>query len=575
MQEPYYICAQPATFYYSWQVDAMLLSFQRYGNVSLERVHIVSSIPATGAPADEHFLKVAAKWAKYGVIFDFYKDTRGQHHYISSIRPHILKKHWQKYPFLEANNIFYHDCDIALTKPIDFGDMLSLDNKKNCYLSDTVSYIGGKYIKQKGHGILELMCDLVGDITPEEVLKREKEAGGAQYLLKPGINTQFWQDVYDDSENLFKEVSERVRDIKKIEPNWHEIQIWCADMWAVLWNLWKKGYKTPVVDELEFSWGTQTHSQWEKHAIFHNAGVIKEEKGKPFYKGKYQQPHMSPDKAPRPDKEWSSQRYYDLIVDAWTETNGKQPITHIAVVATNIYFILGLRFVRQFHKYCQENNIKYHFFSDIDPTPYLKEGINCQYYQEEHKSWQDATNSKFKNMLKIEMAAQDTLFYFDADTAINKPFSTTWFNLGEIVGGEHYGNRGYLSGNKGYDRNPKSKAYIPETDPDDKCTYYYGAFFGGKKTKIREFLADLSEWQNYDKTVLNYEPAVNDESYINKWFHIHEHETVPTTNFQFIISDKAGLPDTRIHRKVEDSVLQQLLTHKNDDWRIDNGQIVV
>lgn len=178
-------------------------------------------------------------------------------------------------------------------------------------------------------------------------------------------------------------------------------------------------------------------------------------------------------------------------------------------------------------------------------------------------------------MLKIEMAEEDTLFYFDADTAINKPFSTTWFNLGEIVGGEHYGNRGYLSGNKGYDRNPKSKAYIPETDPDDKCTYYYGAFFGGKNTKIREFLADLSEWQDYDKTVLNYEPVVNDESYINKWFHIHGHETVPTTNFQFIISDKAGIPDTRIHRKVEDSVLQQLLTHKNDDWRIDNGQIVV
>ena len=29
MRSLYYICAQPATYYYSWQVDAMLLSFKK------------------------------------------------------------------------------------------------------------------------------------------------------------------------------------------------------------------------------------------------------------------------------------------------------------------------------------------------------------------------------------------------------------------------------------------------------------------------------------------------------------------------------------------------------------------
>lgn len=572
MRSLYYICAQPATYYYSWQVDAMLLSFKKNGNVELNRVHVVSSIPRTGAGADEHFLKVADKWSNQGVLFEFYKDTRNDYSYISSIRPHLLKKHWEKHPWLVWQDIFYHDCDIALTKPLKLDDKLSSADNKTCFLSDTKSYISGKYISSKGHDILQDMCDIVGGITPDEVINREEEAGGAQYLIKPGLNADFWQAVYDDSEQLYKRISQKCNRIKRETPDWHEIQIWCADMWAVLWNLWKLGYKTPINEDLDFTWGTQTVAQWDKNAIFHNAGVVKETPGEPFYKSAYV--GNSPITAPRPNDKWASQRYYDLVQEALIETK-YSPTTHIAVVATNIYFTLGLRFIRQFHKYCKETNIKYHFFSDIDPTPYLKEGINCQYYQEEHKNWQDATNSKFKNMLKIEMAEEDTLFYFDADTAINKPFSTTWFNLGEIVGGEHYGNRGYLSGNKGYDRNPKSKAYIPETDPDDKCTYYYGAFFGGKNTKIREFLADLSEWQDYDKTVLNYEPVVNDESYINKWFHIHGHETVPTTKFQFIISDKAGIPDTRIHRKVEDSVLQQLLTHKNDDWRIDNGQIVV
>jgi len=997
MENIYYICAQPATFYYAWQVDAMLLSFKKYGNVDLTKVHIVSSVNVADPHPDLNFQKVENKWKEHGVVFDYYKDTRGQHSYISSIRPHILKKHWQKYPWLSENTIMYHDCDIALTKPIEFGDMLSHDNIKKCYVSDTKSYIGGKYIASKGHRILEEMCDIVG-ITPFEVMEREEEAGGAQYLLKPGIDAQFWQKVYEDSENLFEKISKRVREIKKSKPEWHEIQIWCADMWGVLWNLWKKGYETPIHPILEFAWGTQSMQNWNNLTIYHNAGVTKEDPGKPFYKGKYM--NLPPVKAPRPGDSWASQKYYDLVVDAWNETeysslnlsnsqheyfgdddrlsviykdvyltkNGviyltdeekelkgvnswtyvggwqpnqkssigkptreielatysrflwvgnighalfdglypiwcaflntghhgedfipitdkfdgnnpkaleavnkfsgnslleytslendevikikklvvgipntgnivmspdrklwgeeqlgamskfrsrfwnklgivkqhnpipkcaiidnkrfsdkdkeelnftrddmqieyvnwadflsfedqirylatldiqisgpgnaimytplmkpkatcinlgwlektqsntmrpnivieetdfeehefpafmeqsmlntqsdlniiyydrwecpninrvvidnylddiksknntginlakdgqiykkycesvenstevarmmtdlalfpeflvnehphclksgiidlellrkirkeynynenwviqtkkteKEPTVHIAVVATNAYFTLGLRFIRQFHIYCEEQNIKYHFFSDTDPTPYLKSGMNCQYYPEEHKSWQDATNSKFKNMLKIEMDEHDTLFYFDADTSVTRSFSTEWFNIGELVGGEHYGNRGFLSGNKGYDRNPKSKAYIPSTDPDDTCTYYYGAFFGGKKAKVREFLETLISWQQYDTDVLNYEPAVNDESYINKYFHVNHPAMVPTHKFSFNISDKGNpMTDTRIPVKVGYSNLKQLHTWKEEDWTIRDGQIIL
>ncbi len=84
----------------------------------------------------------------------------------------------------------------------------------------------------------------VGGIDQEMVENREEGAGGAQYLLKPGITAEFWQKVYNDSENLFRIISERVREIKQQHKEWHEIQIWCADMWGVLWNLWKMGYET-------------------------------------------------------------------------------------------------------------------------------------------------------------------------------------------------------------------------------------------------------------------------------------------------------------------------------------------
>ena len=566
----YWICAQPASFYYSWQVDAMLLSFEKSGEVDLSKVHIVSSVPSFAAGPNDRFKKVQDKWVQKGVLFSYYEDTRGAHNYISSIRPHILQKHWQAYPWLAAQNIMYHDCDIALTKPLPLEDKLSKDLDKTCFVSDTISYVGAKYIESKKHGIFEKMCEIV-DIDQELVRNKEKESGGAQYLLKPGITAQFWQKVYRNSEDLYKIITERVREVKKEEPDWHEIQIWCADMWAVLWNLWKLGYDTPCHDDFEFGWGTQQMSQWEKHAIFHNAGVTKQETGKPFYKGLYI--NTDPTKAPRPDDNWASQKYYDLIKESWDETSGNgTSTTHIAVVATNVYFLLGLQFIRQFWDNSIEKNIKFHFFSDIDPTPYLKEGMQCQYWPENHRSWQDATNSKFKNMLKIELGPEDSLFYFDADTSISSKFTTGWFLKGDLVGGEHYANRSFLSGNKGYDRNHKSKAYIPE-DSELEAIYYYGAFFGGKKQRVTEFLQTLVEWQTYDTEVLGYEPVVNDESYINKYFHYTPPQIVKCEDFKFNISDKGGIEGFRTVNCVDDTILQQLAELKDKNWHISGGTV--
>ena len=39
-----YICAQPATFYYAWQVDAMLLSFEKCGGANIPTLVSFSTI---------------------------------------------------------------------------------------------------------------------------------------------------------------------------------------------------------------------------------------------------------------------------------------------------------------------------------------------------------------------------------------------------------------------------------------------------------------------------------------------------------------------------------------------------
>lgn len=318
MQDLVYICAQPSIFYYAWQVDTMILSFQKQG-VNLNNVHIVSA----GINPDPYFVEVQNKWTSHGVAFAYYEDTREDAKYISSIRPHILEKHWLAYPELANRHIFYHDCDIALTKPIPELDAKLQSNKT--YLSNTIDYIGAKYVDSKEHGILQIMCDIV-NIDIELVRSKEAESGGAQYLIPRGINAKFWHDVYANSEELYLTIVNKNHTLIAENPGYHEIQIWCADMWAVLWNLWKMDFKTEVHKDLDFTWGTSTMPIWHQNAIYHNAGVVSEEPGKPFCKAVYLS--KDPTIAPRPTDRWASQNYYDLVVEAWNQTHGKEkPVT--------------------------------------------------------------------------------------------------------------------------------------------------------------------------------------------------------------------------------------------------------
>jgi len=134
-------------------------------------------------------------------------------------------------------------------------------------------------------------------------------SGGAQYIMK-NIDWTFWESVEHDSEKLFKEITELNNKKKAANPTYHELQIWCADMWAVLWNGWLEGNETKVVPEMDFSWATDPKRRWEETTIFHNAGVTGT--GKHFYKGIYQQqlPYNIEDTF---DEQFCSKLYFNEI----------------------------------------------------------------------------------------------------------------------------------------------------------------------------------------------------------------------------------------------------------------------
>lgn len=246
----------------------------------------------------------------------------------------------------------------------------------------------------------------------------------------------------------------------------------------------------------------------------------------------------------------------------------------IVIIATNAYFILGIRFIKKFmYHYKGNKKIKFYFYSDTDPKDYLSDNIDVEFYYNKHTNWVEGTNSKFINIISLENCNIDYLYYFDADTNIINDFTEEWF-LGDLVGGEHFGNRGWLAGGVNFDKNPLSKAYVP-ADTHLPCVYYYGAFFGGKKDKMIELCKVLRYNQLEDKKI-NYEPGVNDESYINQYFHYNPPTyTVSHEQFAFTISDKGGIGETRNTALDINKHKKLLLTYKDDLFDIQNNVISV
>jgi hypothetical protein len=278
-----YICVQPRLLYYAWQVEVMINNFLKHG-INPNNIDILvawnpndlTSTPENKEPWD----KLAAHYSS--VRFFFYQDTRQSPiHYISSVRPNILKQHFKAHPQLESEAIFYHDCDIVFTKTPNWNRFL---NDKVWYLSNTNSYINYDYIASKKHSVYEKMCEIIG-INPIIPKLMNSNSGGAQYIMKE-INTDYWEKVEKDSEQLFYQITQLNNQIKANTPKYHELQIWCSDMWAVLWNGWMLGNETKVVPEMDFSWATDHKRRWEETTIFHNAGVTGN--GAHFYKGIYQ-----------------------------------------------------------------------------------------------------------------------------------------------------------------------------------------------------------------------------------------------------------------------------------------------
>ena len=311
MKKLRYICVQPRIMYYTWQVEVMINNFIRNGISGNDMDILVAWNPNDLTNSSENIEAWNKLANKYNYVrFFFYEDSRQQPvHYISSIRPNILKQHWLANPELVDDAIFYHDCDIIFTKPLNFSNKLMDDV---WYLSDTNSYINYDYIISKGKDVYDKMCEIIG-MNPIIPKLMNSNSGGAQYLLK-NVDYSFWNKVEKDCEKLFYEINS-LNDIKKkTNSEYHELQIWCADMWSVLWNAWLMGHETKVDKDLDFCWASDNIQSWNDSSIFHNAGVTVD-MNHLFYKSEFQNKLPYNIEADKYSKDYCSYNYVSEIIE--------------------------------------------------------------------------------------------------------------------------------------------------------------------------------------------------------------------------------------------------------------------
>ena len=286
----------PDDTYYLWQVHAWMENLKELG-LSDKAVSLVFT------PKNR---QKNTKWDELAKLypeaeFKFYTDLNGLDPllkiYIPVLRPYCLMRYFRETPDMVSKAVFYCDCDVQFTDGFDLSEFLEDDIN---YLSDTNSYINASYFDSKLKDVLPEKLeeyktrDVLAEVTSLVGINREiceannNHSGGAQYLLK-NIDGAFWEKVIGDCINIRRYLQNINRAFFKDENA--GFQSWCADMWAVLWNIWMREQETKVIKELDFAWAPDPIEKLKTHSIFHNAGITGDymDNCPMFYKGKYHQ----------------------------------------------------------------------------------------------------------------------------------------------------------------------------------------------------------------------------------------------------------------------------------------------
>lgn len=292
-RKPIVMFAQPDDNFFLWQCHLYIENCIKNG-FNEENIHVLLYTPIERQPNKKwNILKeLYPKLNVFNYLDKGVSNLLGI--YIPILRPHILWQHFEKFPELKNEIIIYTDCDIMWTKKPNFENLY---NDDKCYVSNATSYLNYSYFNRKRNevssekikqyddeDVVQKLCDIVG-IDKSIIIANNGNTGGVQYILK-NIDSKFWKKVQDDVINIRIYLQNINR--KFFESETKGIQSWCADLWAVQYNLWLRG-ECKVTDQLNFAWATDKINRIDECNIFHNAGISStfQDGHYCFYKGKY------------------------------------------------------------------------------------------------------------------------------------------------------------------------------------------------------------------------------------------------------------------------------------------------
>lgn len=260
-----FLSAQPDSLYFIWQIELQLFHLRQCGWAK-ENVHVLISYNPNQGPS-EQAKSLVNRFSEYSIFL--YTDTRKNRRYASTVRPHIIEKHFESFPSLRKEAIFYIDSDVIFREIPNFSKLL---NDEYWYASDTQSYMGSNVIiNALGYDTFSNMCDIV-KISPDLVMKKEKNTGGAQYIIKD-IPAWFWPKVEEDSNNLYNYLYELL--YVDTNHNFFEKQafdIWLTEMWVVCWNAMLAKKPFVIHPMLDFCWANQSKELWDRTYMLHYTG---------------------------------------------------------------------------------------------------------------------------------------------------------------------------------------------------------------------------------------------------------------------------------------------------------------
>lgn len=336
-----FITVQPDDMHFLWEVEVQINNLRKYNLSDKLKVLVYWEQTETKFSVNLQWLVLSRKYPE--VEFAFYRNDDAdlplsiiKNVYVSALRPYCLKKYWTAHPELKDKAVFYLDSDVVFIKHPNLDELI---NNDICYVSNTRGYLGIEYMRNKAleagldqDHFIEIAAKIVG-IDKEVIIANDEHCGGAQYLLK-GITADFWEKVQQDCiliRNRFK--VENIRHFQELGAKRPDknvenagIQSWCADMWAVLYNLYYYNLKVEAPEQLEFIWSTDRLDHVPEYkTILHNAGVGPDNNSFLFDKIRYRYGNPYMDKWPFEEdfgyvsSEYASSLYVKEIKDTYKQ----------------------------------------------------------------------------------------------------------------------------------------------------------------------------------------------------------------------------------------------------------------